>query len=434
MEITFWIKDVFYLENKEKTKRYYVLSDNEIVYDGKERQQLYRAKDPFIISLTECPEIVINYFRVYKKQNLQNLVLMLNGKVYKERVNDYLELWNLTNFRIDDIDIEGIGKKPFLKTTFSPTFELSKFIKEKFVTNLDISLLRAHKNSNKSRFRFTETLVPDFPRRRYTKVLDPPNIHMGQRKLLISEIEFLTKVGAFEESKLILYAGAAPGQHIPLLSQMFPKAKFVLFDPAFKSTEIATSSIIVRSQLFDQEAVDEFVGQNVVLISDIRSTPNYEKHTKQYQAEFEKHVAENIKLQESWVKQLKPEASLLKFRLPFVKGKTEYIKGYFVFQAWEPPQSAETRLYSKSLETVVLDHTVYEEQMFYFNTIYRPSTFFDVDQFFGLNFDILKESLVLRRYLASRKFPQTNEQILNLMYIIDGFLNRRERVVNMILK
>ncbi|CAD8125351.1 unnamed protein product [Paramecium sonneborni] len=54
-------------------------------------------------------------------------------------------------------------------------------------------------------------------------------IHWGQRKLLISEIWFLTKYGCL--SRNIIYAGAAPGSHIQLLSELFQNHKFYLFDP-----------------------------------------------------------------------------------------------------------------------------------------------------------------------------------------------------------
>lgn len=59
-----------------------------------------------------------------------------------------------------------------------------------------------------------------------------PNIHIGQLKLLLSEIELLTKHLKSHDSKCIVaYAGSAPGVHIPILLDMFPKIKLICIDP-----------------------------------------------------------------------------------------------------------------------------------------------------------------------------------------------------------
>ena len=44
-------------------------------------------------------------------------------------------------------------------------------------------------------------------------------IHLGQRKLLLTEVSFLTGHGNL--SKNIVYIGAAPGHHIEFLSTLF---------------------------------------------------------------------------------------------------------------------------------------------------------------------------------------------------------------------
>lgn len=52
--------------------------------------------------------------------------------------------------------------------------------------------------------------------------------HIGQRKLLLNEIQFLTK---YNEHKICIYAGSAPGNKTHLLSTLFPDIKFILIDP-----------------------------------------------------------------------------------------------------------------------------------------------------------------------------------------------------------
>ncbi len=79
-----------------------------------------------------------------------------------------------------------------------------------------------------------ERVLPDdAPRRVYRKIPHHQRTvnHWGQRKLLLSEIEFLTVHGS--PGCVVIYAGAAPGTHIPYLVKLFPEVKcFVLYDPA----------------------------------------------------------------------------------------------------------------------------------------------------------------------------------------------------------
>ena len=60
-----------------------------------------------------------------------------------------------------------------------------------------------------------------------------PQVHIGQRKLFLTELQFLTKMSAEFEKKIIycIYAGAAPSNKTHYLSQLFPHIKFILIDP-----------------------------------------------------------------------------------------------------------------------------------------------------------------------------------------------------------
>ena len=80
--------------------------------------------------------------------------------------------------------------------------------------------------------------------------LDAPQICLktwvvvvAQRKLLLSEIEFLTMYAEPEDT--MVYAGAAPGNHTEYLSSLFPLVNMVLVDPnKFQCAE--TDRITVR--------------------------------------------------------------------------------------------------------------------------------------------------------------------------------------------
>ena len=58
-----------------------------------------------------------------------------------------------------------------------------------------------------------------------------PNCHWGQRKLLFSELEFLTKVSFHLnlDECVVVYVGAARGTHISILASLFPNVRFIFF-------------------------------------------------------------------------------------------------------------------------------------------------------------------------------------------------------------
>jgi hypothetical protein len=59
------------------------------------------------------------------------------------------------------------------------------------------------------------------------------NCHLGQRKLLETEIEFYAKVAAKGKPALVIYAGSASCEHLPVILEMFPLLKFILVDPNY---------------------------------------------------------------------------------------------------------------------------------------------------------------------------------------------------------
>lgn len=55
------------------------------------------------------------------------------------------------------------------------------------------------------------------------------NCHLGQRKLLLNEIEFYTKY----DPKTIIYSGSAHGEHTPVILEMFPNCTLIMIDPNY---------------------------------------------------------------------------------------------------------------------------------------------------------------------------------------------------------
>jgi len=178
-------------------------------------------------------------------------------------------------------------------------------------------------------------------------------IHLGQRKLLLAEVQFLTKYS--EKAKDIIYVGAAPGHHITYLSELFPNNTFHLYDPRnFAISQ--TSKIKINVEYFDPKII---LLNNFILISDIRQniTTSMTDNIKN------KIIIEDMNLQQSWVEKLKPIVSLLKFRLPTDRDSYEYLDGTIVEQPWTPESTLETRLIVNELKYTIYDTIKYQTDM-----------------------------------------------------------------------
>lgn len=279
-------------------------------------------------------------------------------------------------------------------------------------------------------------LDPRGPQHPYERLGRKPwNLHWGQRKLLLSEIEFLTRYLDLTKTPqpLVVYAGAAPGIHIPFLASLFPEVTFHLWDPSpFRVTESA--QIVTHQNLFTREVIAENyshpdVARNTYFISDIRTGdfeghkrrlfydkgfvprdeagyvyPRYEdlpynarvdyvdwktrepaspllveRITEEAKETFEGDVTRDLQMQKEWVTQMKPFQAMLKFRLPYPTASTPqyfpYFRGTVYYQAWNRSSSQETRLVpQKPLLVEEWSVTRYDELMAYQNRVRRPYT------------------------------------------------------------
>lgn len=258
------------------------------------------------------------------------------------------------------------------------------------------------------------TLRPDAPQLPYKRRADDNKTvnHWGQRKLFMSELEFLTLYG--NRSNIVVYAGAAPGTHIPYLSELFPGITFILVDPCDFWID-PTERIQIRKEFFTDEIAKEFSRFRPLFISDIRTAD-----AKVLQPEeVEDAVEEDQRMQMRWHALINPHASMLKFRLPWGAGQTRYLRGDIYIQVWPGATSSETRLVvvppaSGVVELVDYDNTKYEQQMFYHNNVTRVSYYHhDVRGVKGLchcydcasevaiwTLYIMTDNAVLRRKLA----------------------------------
>lgn len=318
-------------------------------------------------------------------------------------------------------------------------------------------------------------------------------IHWGQRKLIVSEIQFLSQYCREDVSYHIVYVGSAPGTHIAFLDEMFLcRHTWELIDPGMfdRDTLQGRDNIELRNEFFTNDvayrinsrrikehypglaslyqavttssahhrkellaALEEHVGsadvarateeipsmyeplldlprglallcsvameksKPLLFVSDIRTgnlaMPN-----------FEDHVAENMKAQESWTRILDAECSLLKFRLPYTRvamryggrdtveqkklissdGQVVYLQGEVLLPIWTRPTSTEGRLVvRRGAPQVPYDVKKVEDQFFFFNSVVRETIhfnhYFEFHGAFNHHFDASAEIHCLRLYL-----------------------------------
>jgi len=232
--------------------------------------------------------------------------------------------------------------------------------------------------------------------------------HWGQKKLLLSEIQFLTKVCQKLNTKslkdyAVVYVGAAPGLHFPILYNLFPELIWLLYDPARFSKEASMHPQKQRLKIFNQFFTDETIkhakqnseNRKILFISDIRLSPD------------EEAVMKDMISQAKWGTDLEADYMLLKYKLPYddentILYKTNtiddlqinpkhiinpnlkaddktllYLKGDIYIQLFAHIHSIELRLMVEKVngkyELDIVKYSEIEKKMFYFNINLRTS-------------------------------------------------------------
>ena len=147
-------------------------------------------------------------------------------------------------------------------------------------------------------------IIPkNFPVKKYkkTQIENKQENHWGQRKLLMNEIELLTKYASYDD--VIVYAGSAPGIHIKILYTMFNflGIHYLLFDPRPFFVK-NNSNISTYNVLFTNEIANKFKDKKVIFISDIRR-----------EFDSEEKIFEDMISQQRWHLIMKPKVSMFKF-------------------------------------------------------------------------------------------------------------------------
>lgn len=236
-------------------------------------------------------------------------------------------------------------------------------------------------------------------------------LHIGQRKLLLNEIEFLTLHGHLADS--VLYVGAAPGTHIRMLSKMFPEHHFTLYDPRDFNIKSGRRITVHQNWFTDADAA-EWTGRPHLFISDIR---NAEKFSRDGDDEHDGEVMEDMDMQRRWVETAKPMMAMLKFRLSWKVPQQEYFDGEIRLQPWAPKTSTETRLITDGKTMRMWDTKRYERQMYRHNMVTRIA-YYDVDQLIpGMDhcYDCKSEVYIFTEWAKKAGQPCDSVAIARLM-------------------
>jgi hypothetical protein len=221
---------------------------------------------------------------------------------------------------------------------------------------------------------FYSTLSDTLPRTKYDSRIEIQGlIHIGQRKLLMSEMDFLTDYAGSKCT--VVYAGAGGGSHISALVKLFPNVEFHLYDTVQLSSRLydkvtnrPMKGIRVHKKYLDAEIASRYKNfkGRVLYISDIRT--RYENMGKP----TDDNISQDNILNVDIIRSMNPYAAMVKFRLPFSAGVSTLLSGELRLQCWTGSTSAETRLIcTEPYLDKEYNHTVYEEQMFYHN-LHRP--------------------------------------------------------------
>lgn len=263
--------------------------------------------------------------------------------------------------------------------------------------------------------------------------LTRPQIHIGQRKLFLTEIQFLTD----NDAKYCVYAGAAPGHKTHYLSQLFPHIKFILVDPnkfdiklpnlvshrKTKHPDIVHLKYAYPTESNIGELSVDFIKNSdykIYIIEDYM-TNEYSELLKSFDHTFISDIRSNVdpatthptdfdilwnsSMMFNWISILRPVMSMLKFRplyniknydisempdfdlskkygIDFIANlkKNKYImpKSKLYIQAWAGRKSTELRMWIRRKDLKIFveyDSIDIEEKLFYFNNINRGICF-----------------------------------------------------------
>jgi hypothetical protein len=176
-----------------------------------------------------------------------------------------------------------------------------------------------------------------------------PNLHSGQVKLLLNEIEFLAWAQRVLGQQClkkytVIYVGAADGKHIRNLHMMFPESTFDLYDSRDFDPDLVeyakTHRITFFQRYFTKEDAHEYRQKDVIFMCDMRATDHFaiNEQTNMTRKDDDHYM------QKEWVEIMKCPLAMLKFAPTYGDHQFPYLDGPIRTQPYMPVKSSESRL------------------------------------------------------------------------------------------
>ncbi len=247
-------------------------------------------------------------------------------------------------------------------------------------------------------------LMELFPRSKFVLV-DPNEHYIKYGKCDQYDVPYRNNIIYFQAGKIV---GIGPGYdmrkkshnscgQVMTMQGLISRQNDIVGTIPDNICEIITSSsarIFIIENYFDDELATKLSGLDAMFISDIRTSDSDRPQNID--------ILWNSALMYNWISILKPRKYMLKFRCPWPNNRGEIVApaayqcdafkkcpinfidnynnnvfefaaGEIYLQAFAPFESAETRLVGTNNDIITYDMCDYEERMFYFNKIIRPS-------------------------------------------------------------
>ena len=241
----------------------------------------------------------------------------------------------------------------------------------------------------------------------YNEKDDFNGTHMGQVKLFLTDLYTIVQYFILYPHKeqtdcVVVYAGAAPGDHIITLAQIFPEIRFDLYDPGMVNqkktcdfcealrgfTTKNSERIQLKVQEFNAETAEEYspecCSEDVIFLSDM---------WMQHRSQDNPELLPSMTLQQTCLWQMKPKIACLKFRAPYFQGSFDYVGGKLLKVPYAPPPSTELRLIVTKVNPVMKKYNAsnIEKCMAFHNTECRED---EINEYGKTFVDILSKQYV----------------------------------------
>ena len=237
--------------------------------------------------------------------------------------------------------------------------------------NINYDLIKNMYFQNTIKYKIDDT----FPKLSYQDRRQRPTstLHVGQIKMFLTTLQFLTNYIPKNKETHILYPGSAYGTNIHFLSKLFPNCYWYLIDPLpyYKQLHDNDKILHMSNKFFTNKDAEYFKqklkNKFTLFISDIRNRYDDKNWTLN-----EINIDKDMIYQSNWCKIFNADYSFLKFRVPRLTNKYTYLEGELFLQPFATVSTTEARLVvKKNAQDKIYDLDDYEDKLYYHNRILR---------------------------------------------------------------